>query len=196
MAAGDPADEGAPIPRDDSDLARVDVTLTTGAPYTPTPKIGSSDLRCFVLDWPIDDEVYVTGLAVRPGNPTLVHHVIAYLATPLGPPTKEGFPLRISSIQKKAGAQSGAHLRAAPPVPRPATRPSTREVVKSKRPSVRIETLSQAQIADLGLASLPPAAEESLAGRSLAGGKLLIESASGLPYGKPISGSGSCTVSY
>ena len=71
---------------------------------------------------------------------------IAYLATPLGPPTKEGFPLRISSIQKKQGAESGAHLRAAPPLPRPATRPSTREVVKSKRPSVRIETLSPAPI--------------------------------------------------
>jgi hypothetical protein len=46
----------------------------------PVPRIGSDDVRCFLLDWPIDDEVFVRGIDVRPGNRAVVHHVIVYVA--------------------------------------------------------------------------------------------------------------------
>ena len=78
--AGDPADEGPPLPRDDAELERVDLTLRMPEPYTPEPRIGSDDVRCFLLDWPVDDEVFVRGIDVRPGNRAVVHHVIAYVA--------------------------------------------------------------------------------------------------------------------
>jgi len=78
--AGDPADEGPPLPRDDAELERVDVTLRMPEPYTPVPRIGRDDVRCFLLDWPIEDEVFVRGIDVRPGNRAVVHHVIAYVA--------------------------------------------------------------------------------------------------------------------
>jgi hypothetical protein len=73
---GDPADEGPAIDPDDSELARIDATITMPEPYAPVPVIGVDDVRCFLLDWPFDDQKYVTGLAVRPGNRQLVHHVI------------------------------------------------------------------------------------------------------------------------
>ena len=78
--AGDPADEGPPLERDDAELERVDVTLRMPEPYTPVPTIGRDDIRCFLIDWPIDEEVYVTGIDVRPGNREVVHHVIVFVA--------------------------------------------------------------------------------------------------------------------
>jgi serine/threonine-protein kinase len=85
---------------------------------------------------------------------------LTFLATPLGPPTADGFPLRIKSTQKP----SSTRTRALTPPPR--------EVMRSKRPSLRRETLSASHTADLG----PPRPDDSFSGRALAGGKLLIES--------------------
>ncbi len=75
---GDPASEGPPLDVDLGGLSRVDATLTMKEPFTPEPKIGVDEVRCFLLDWPFDEEVYVTGLNVRPGNRQLVHHVIVF----------------------------------------------------------------------------------------------------------------------
>jgi hypothetical protein len=61
-------------------LKRVDATLSMAQPYTPTKS--PDDYRCFVVDWPETADKYVTGFRVVPGNPKIVHHVIAYLATP------------------------------------------------------------------------------------------------------------------
>lgn len=79
-------DEGAP--RGDPDagtvtvapplrlLSRVDLTLTMPEPYVPAPKSGTDDNRCFILDWPLTEATYITGLAPRPGVRSEVHHVI------------------------------------------------------------------------------------------------------------------------
>jgi hypothetical protein len=57
-------------------LSRVDVTLSMPQDYTPTPVGGGTDdYRCFLLDWPFDRPVHVTGLNPRPGNRELVHHL-------------------------------------------------------------------------------------------------------------------------
>jgi hypothetical protein len=73
---GDPADAGDPLPPIGG-VSRVDLTLTMDEPYTPDPPAGSvDDNRCFLLDWPFDREVRITGLAPRPGAREVVHHVI------------------------------------------------------------------------------------------------------------------------
>src|SRR5262245_6456349 len=74
---GDMATATPSMPLPPPVLSRVDVTLQMPQPYTPIPTEETSDLRCFVIEgWPYDQEMYVTGFDVRPGNPAIVHHVI------------------------------------------------------------------------------------------------------------------------
>ena len=76
--AGDPNDPADPIDVDNGGLSRVDLTVTMPEPFTPQPIIGRDEIRCFLIDWPIDEEIFVTGLNVVPGNRSMVHHVILY----------------------------------------------------------------------------------------------------------------------
>lgn len=58
-------------------LSRVDVTLKMDEPYRIRPKPGRfDDFRCFILDWPIGGQVFITGLNPVPGNRRVVHHLI------------------------------------------------------------------------------------------------------------------------
>jgi hypothetical protein len=79
---GDPAAEAPPLDVEIQALSRVDLRLEMPEAYTPTK--APDDYRCFVLPWPesYEQTVYVTGMAVAPGNVGTVHHVIAYLAPP------------------------------------------------------------------------------------------------------------------
>jgi hypothetical protein len=78
--AGDPATATSTPPV--GGLSRVDLKLTMPEPYRPEPSKGSTDdLRCFVLEWPLQDEIYVTGINVVPGNRALVHHVTVAVAS-------------------------------------------------------------------------------------------------------------------
>ena len=61
-------------------LSRVDSTLKLPESYQPV--LSPDEYRCFVLDWPQTATRYVTGFQAVPGNAALVHHVIAFLATP------------------------------------------------------------------------------------------------------------------
>jgi len=78
--AGDPADEPVPITDTRTTLSRVDRTLKLPVAYTP--QLAPDDYRCFLVDWPDTDTSYVTGVGVQPDQPSIVHHVIAYLAPP------------------------------------------------------------------------------------------------------------------
>lgn len=82
LLEGDPANEGPALPADAPSLSRVDLELGMTAAYTP--QLVPDDYRCFVLPWPenIAETRYVTGFGAAPGNEGIVHHVIAYLATP------------------------------------------------------------------------------------------------------------------
>lgn len=84
-------DRGAPAGAPDTDdseddghsaagLSRVDRTLTMPTEYTP--QLQPDDYRCFLVDWPGDDTEFVTGFRANPGNPAIVHHVIAFLIPP------------------------------------------------------------------------------------------------------------------
>lgn len=78
---GDPADEGPPLESPSSRaLSRIDLELGMAAPYEM--QLEPDDYRCFVIDWPEAEPTYVTGFGALPGNDAVVHHVIAFLATP------------------------------------------------------------------------------------------------------------------
>ncbi|RMG20447.1 MAG: monooxygenase [Deltaproteobacteria bacterium] len=71
-----------PPPARAGGLSRVDVRVEMEEPYTPKPLPGRvDDFRCFVLDWPLEEEVYVTGLNPVPGNRAIVHHLIVGYVT-------------------------------------------------------------------------------------------------------------------
>lgn len=83
-------DQGAPAGRE-SDyagglaeqaprLTRVDRHLEIPLAYTPTRM--PDEYRCFIVDWPEKSTTYVSGTNSIPGNRSIVHHVIAFLATP------------------------------------------------------------------------------------------------------------------
>jgi hypothetical protein len=76
---GDP-DDAKPAGGAASGLSRVDLELTMPEAYTP--ETSPDDYRCFLVDWPDTETVYVTGVGVEPGDRALVHPVIAFIATP------------------------------------------------------------------------------------------------------------------
>ncbi len=79
---GDPATQGAPLPDVAPGLSRVDASIPMPEAYTPVQS--PDDYRCFLVDWPAeyDTTTYVTGFRAVPGDDAIVHHVIAFLATP------------------------------------------------------------------------------------------------------------------
>jgi hypothetical protein len=86
VAAQGPAGDGALPPRRPTvtvgGLSRVDVSVRMAEPYTVSPPPGTTDdTRCFVIDWPIDREVYVAGANVIPGNRAVVHHLVLGVVT-------------------------------------------------------------------------------------------------------------------
>ena len=87
-----------------------------------------------------------------------------YLALPLGPPTEDGFPMR---IQQMPDARPAASHSEAPP--------GMNGVVRSRRATTNM-TLSASHTADLSRASpLPQEPVDNILGRALAGGKLMME---------------------
>ncbi len=76
---GNPADYKAPASQL-ATLPRVDFNVSMSEAYQPV--LGPDEYRCFVLDWPETTTKYVTGFNVNPGQPQMVHHAIAYYATP------------------------------------------------------------------------------------------------------------------
>lgn len=74
---GTPAQAPADPPRPVGGLSRVDVTLRMPESYLPEPPPGSTDdNRCFVLPWPVDRAMFITGLDVVPGARQVVHHLV------------------------------------------------------------------------------------------------------------------------
>jgi mono/diheme cytochrome c family protein len=80
-AEGSPDRVGPPLSSDgELRLSRVDRTIAMAAEYTPA--LEPDDYRCFVIDWPETDVVFVSGFRANPGTPSVVHHVIPFLAGP------------------------------------------------------------------------------------------------------------------
>lgn len=60
------------------DLGEPDLTLTMKAPHTPDFAKGD-EFRCFVLPTDVPDDRWVSAVAVRPGNPKMVHHALVWI---------------------------------------------------------------------------------------------------------------------
>ena len=57
--------------------------LAMPSPYAPSaPSGGTDDYRCFLLDPGTDEDAFVTGVDVVPGNRDVVHHVILFRVPP------------------------------------------------------------------------------------------------------------------
>ncbi len=54
--------------------------------YTPTPPPRTDDYQCYVIDLEFDEDTYVTGTTVVPGNRELVHHANLFLVNPTHAP--------------------------------------------------------------------------------------------------------------
>ncbi|MCY7401016.1 MAG: hypothetical protein LH477_08670 [Nocardioides sp.] len=59
-------------------------TIAMPASYTPSAPydVGTDDYRCFLLDPELDQDTWLTGTSVLPGNPDVVHHVILFQVPP------------------------------------------------------------------------------------------------------------------
>lgn len=93
-----------------------------------------------------------------------------YLAQPLGPPSDDGFPLRLQPMPSTSDSEEDD----LPPVLRPTPRHPTLDRVRGRR--AQTMSLSESHTRDLSYAGpMPTEAQDSKIGRALAGGKLLIE---------------------
>jgi hypothetical protein len=64
----------------------VDVTTPLFAPVAQGGQLAEFDeYRCFAMDPPIAAASYLTGYAVTPGEPSIVHHVLAFVVDPAAP---------------------------------------------------------------------------------------------------------------
>jgi len=61
-------------------ISRIDAHVTPTVPYTP--QLQPDDYHCFLFDWPETADSFVTGLGVKPGSPTIVHHALIYAIPP------------------------------------------------------------------------------------------------------------------
>lgn len=77
---GNPERAGEPLPVVATSLPRVDLTITMPERYEPEGD--PDDYRCFVIDWPSQEDLFVTGFEPSPGNGALVHHIAAFLVRP------------------------------------------------------------------------------------------------------------------
>lgn len=62
-------------------LPRVDLILSAPEPYTPQEPAGD-EYRCFLLDWPYDVPMALTGYRMMPDNLAVVHHADIFLVGP------------------------------------------------------------------------------------------------------------------
>ena len=82
-AAGAPLDVAAntPVLPSEGDVVRVraDLVLEMAEPYQGTGEL-SDDYRCFVLDPGFEEDTFLTGFSLEPGERRVVHHSLVYLA--------------------------------------------------------------------------------------------------------------------
>ena len=82
-AAGGPLDvpPDTPVPPDEAGAVdvRADLVLGMSEPYQGTGEL-SDDYRCFLLDPGFEEDTFVTGFSLEPGERRVVHHSLVYLA--------------------------------------------------------------------------------------------------------------------
>ena len=83
-AAGAPLDVApdSPVPPSETEAVKVraDLTLEMSEPYQGTDEL-TDDYRCFVLDPSFNEDTFLTGFSLEPGERRVVHHSLVYLAS-------------------------------------------------------------------------------------------------------------------
>lgn len=84
QAAHDDHHDTAPVKAKALRKGESRTTLEMPESYTPSAPYGAGtdDYRCFLLDPELDQDTWLTGTHVRPGNPEVVHHVILFQVPP------------------------------------------------------------------------------------------------------------------
>ena len=78
---GDIADRPAPDSTPSVQGIRQDLVLTMPVPYEPMGEM-DDDYRCFLLEPDFDQDTYITGMDIIPGQSSIVHHVLIFQAPP------------------------------------------------------------------------------------------------------------------
>ncbi|MFO0955985.1 MAG: redoxin domain-containing protein [Isosphaeraceae bacterium] len=90
--AGAPKGEDADMPparefSSDWELGQPDLILEIPEPFNVPAEVRGPDgkpadiYRCFVIPTDLPEDVYITGIEYRPGNPRVVHHILGYVDT-------------------------------------------------------------------------------------------------------------------
>ncbi len=74
---GDPAKAAPPPPEPQDELDEVSLTIGLAVDYEPSDA-QPDDYRCFVIDPKLATDRFLTAYAVRPGEPSEVHHVVVW----------------------------------------------------------------------------------------------------------------------
>ncbi len=80
MPEGDPAD----APPDGPPKRELMPDVVVEMPEAYTPQTTPDDYRCFLVPWPeeVSEDQFVTAVEVYPGERSIVHHVIMFVASP------------------------------------------------------------------------------------------------------------------
>jgi mono/diheme cytochrome c family protein len=120
IAAGSPRGDGVdplaePLPSNhDWPLGPPSFTVKLPAPET-IPANGVLDYRHVAVELPITNDVWLSGVDIRPGNRLVVHHVIVRAKWPGGPDDGSGYGVSLSGwapgmMNSKFAAGTGKHL--------------------------------------------------------------------------------------
>lgn len=74
---GEPHEHEDEAPTVAERILREDLVLVPDEPYTPDASL-SDDYRCFAVEVDLEEDQYVTGYSVIPGQLSQVHHVVLY----------------------------------------------------------------------------------------------------------------------
>ncbi|NND68273.1 MAG: hypothetical protein HKN19_11855, partial [Halioglobus sp.] len=130
LGGGAPAGDPSTFVASQAEAAQVDYNLRVqiNEPYTPAEQ--PDEYRCLLIDWPLDETVYVDAVTVVPDAKAQVHHVFAVIADPevlpiieaadgadgrpgfpcLGAPSPEGALLPPRTLSVWAPGISGGYL--------------------------------------------------------------------------------------
>jgi mono/diheme cytochrome c family protein len=74
-AEGNPADKPAPVQWADGWRIQPDVVVSMAQPFR-VPAKGAGEIRKFIIDIPFKEDTWVSAIEIRPGDASVVHHVI------------------------------------------------------------------------------------------------------------------------
>lgn len=83
---GDPSEAGDPLEDLTVELPRIDFEIAMSEAHIPAAEDpgGYDEHICFLLDWPLEEDAFIRGYEVRPGNRRAAHHLVASIVPPAG----------------------------------------------------------------------------------------------------------------